>query len=344
MTDKPTSSSKGEAQALISVVLPAHNEEAGINRAFDVIGGILDESGVNWEIIVVDDGSRDQTFAMVASRARTDHRIRGIRFSRNFGKEGALLAGINAAQGDAVITMDADLQHPPSLIPQMIDAWRLGAKVVHAVKRQRKHDSAIMKVRAWAFNTVITWLGGINIQNSSDFKLLDRVVVDVIARQLPERRRFFRGLADWVGYKNVEILFDVAERSDGEGKWSFFGLVELALTALVSFTSAPLRIVTVMGLFTLTLGVWLTIETLVSWFHGNAVSGFATTILTLLIIGSFIMISLGVIGEYIAKIYEEVKARPVYLIDETVEYSQESFRSSDSFTEEVMHGRAFQGR
>jgi glycosyltransferase involved in cell wall biosynthesis len=309
------------AQALISVVLPAHNEEAGISRAFDVIGRTLDECGVSWEIIAVDDGSRDQTFAVISSITRNDSRIRGIRFSRNFGKEAALLAGINAARGEAVITMDADLQHPPSVIPEMLEAWRAGAKVVHAVKRQRKHDSAVMRLRAWLFNKTISWLGGINIQNSSDFKLMDRVVVDVIARRLPERRRFFRGLADWVGYKNVEIPFDVAERSDGEGKWSFLGLVELALTALVSFTSAPLRIVTIMGLLTLALGLGLTIDTLWSWLQGRAVSGFATMILTQLIIGSFIMISLGIIGEYIAKIYEEVKARPVYIIDEHVGFN-----------------------
>jgi len=311
-------SSVGSAQTLISVVLPAHNEEAGISRAFDVIGRTLDECGVDWEIIAVDDGSRDQTFAVISSIARNDSRIRGIHFSRNFGKEAALLAGISAAHGDAVITMDADLQHPPSVIPQMLEAWRKGAKVIHGVKRQREHDSMAMKVRASIFNKTISWLGGINIQNSSDFKLMDRVVVDVIAQQLPERRRFYRGLADWVGYKNTEVQFDVAERSDGEGKWSILGLVELALTALVSFTSAPLRIVTILGLLTLTLGLGLTVDTLWSWFHGRAVSGFATMILTLLIIGSFIMISLGIIGEYIAKIYEEVKARPVYLIDESV--------------------------
>ncbi len=321
MKEHISPSSRGSAQPLISVVLPAHNEEAGISRAFDVIGRTLDECGVSWEIIAVDDGSRDQTFAVISSITRNDSRIRGIRFSRNFGKEAALLAGINAARGEAVITMDADLQHPPSVIPEMLEAWRAGAKVVHAVKRQRKHDSAVMRLRAWLFNKTISWLGGINIQNSSDFKLMDRVVVDVIARRLPERRRFFRGLADWVGYKNVEIPFDVAERSDGEGKWSLLGLVELALTALVSFTSAPLRIVTIMGLLTLALGLGLTIDTLWSWLQGRAVSGFATMILTLLIIGSFIMISLGIIGEYIAKIYEEVKARPVYLIDEHVGFN-----------------------
>jgi glycosyltransferase involved in cell wall biosynthesis len=307
---------------LISVVLPTHNEEAGISRAFDTIGRTLDDCGVRWEIIAVDDGSRDRTFAVISSRAAEDNRVRGIHFSRNFGKEAALLAGIHAARGEAVITMDADLQHPPDMIPQMLEAWRAGAKIVHGIKRQREHDSMVMRIRAWIFNKTISWLGGINIKNSSDFKLIDRVVVDVIAQQLPERRRFYRGLADWVGYKNVEVSFDVAERCDGEGKWSLLGLVELALTALVSFTSAPLRIVTFMGLLTLALGLGLTVDTLWSWFHGRAVSGFATMILTLLIIGSFIMISLGIIGEYIAKIYEEVKARPIYLIDESTGFDR----------------------
>jgi len=316
VTERITPTGTDSPRALISIVLPAHNEEVGISRAFDVIGRTLDDCGVSWEIIAVDDGSRDQTFAVISNCAVEDNRILGIHFSRNFGKEAALLAGINAARGQAVITMDADLQHPPSIIPRMLEAWRAGAKVVHGVKRQREHDSMAMRIRAWIFNKTISWLGGINIQNSSDFKLLDRVVVDVIARQLPERRRFYRGLADWVGYKNVQIPFDVAERSDGMGKWSILGLIELALTALVSFTSAPLRIVTFMGLLTLALGLGLTVDTLWSWLHGRAVSGFATMILTLLIIGSFIMISLGIIGEYIAKIYDEVKSRPVYLIDE----------------------------
>jgi glycosyltransferase involved in cell wall biosynthesis len=305
-------------QPLVSVVLPAHNEQAGISRAFDVIGGVLNGCNVRWEIIAVDDGSRDGTFGAIKVRGQGDPRIRGIRFSRNFGKEAALLAGIDAARGDAVITMDADLQHPPTLIPQMLEAWRAGAKVVHAVKRQREHDSAVTRLRAWLFNKVVSWLGGINIQNSSDFKLLDRVVADVIAGQLPERRRFFRGLTDWVGYRSIEIPFDVEERQEGQGKWSLLGLIELAVTALVSFTSAPLRIITFMGLLTLALGLLITADTLWSWFHGVAVSGFATIILTLLIIGSFVMISLGVIGEYIAKIYEEVKERPVYLVEDRV--------------------------
>ena len=328
MTEKASPPGKDADEVLVSVVLPAHNEAIGIGHALDVIGRTLDGCGVRWEIIVVDDGSSDQTFAVVSQRARGDGRIRGLHFSRNFGKEAALLAGIEAARGDAVITMDADLQHPPGLIPALLEAWRGGARVVHGVKRQREHDSAAMRLRAWIFNKTISSLGGINLQNASDFKLLDRTVLDVITRQLPERRRFYRGLADWVGYRSVNVPFDVAERSDGVGKWSILGLVELALTALVSFTSAPLRIVTIMGLLTLGLGLALTVDTLWSWLHGRSVSGFATMILTLLIIGSFIMISLGIIGEYIAKIYEEVKARPVYLIDARAGFEAEALRQA----------------
>jgi glycosyltransferase involved in cell wall biosynthesis len=307
-----------DASPLLSVVIPAHNEEAGIEHALGVIRAILDKCDILWEIIVVDDGSRDATFATLSDLATRDARIHAIRFSRNFGKEAALLAGLRAARGQAVVTIDADLQHPPSLIPDLLESWRRGAKVVHAVKRERHPDGASVRARAWMFNQVLSRLGGIDIRNSSDYKLLDRVAVDVIVNQLHEHRRFYRGLADWVGYDSAEVAFDVAEREHGSGKWSVFGLLDLAVTALVSFTSAPLRIVTIMGFMTLTLGFGLGIETLWSLWRGATVSGFATIILTVLIIGSFIMISLGIIGEYIAKIYDEVKNRPIYLIDRRV--------------------------
>jgi len=300
---------------LISVVVPAHNEAQGIAHATGVIGGVLDSCNVRWEIVIVDDGSHDDTFERVCELARNDPRIKGVRFSRNFGKESALLAGLKFASGDAVITIDADLQHPPSLIPQMIEYWRGGAKVVDAVKRSRDTDGPLTRLRAHLFNTLLSRLGGIHVENSSDFKLLDRVVVDTIARMLPERKRFYRGLADWVGYQRVSLPFDVAVRESGQGKWSLWKLVELALTAMISFTSAPLRIVTVMGFFTLVFGFLVGVEALIGWARGFAVSGFATTIATLLIIGSTIMISLGIIGEYIAKIYDEIKARPAYLVE-----------------------------
>jgi hypothetical protein len=217
-----------------------------------------------------------------------------------------------------VVTIDADLQHPPHLITCMIDEWRKGAKVVNAVKRSRQRDGVLTRLRARVFNSILSSLGGINVQNSSDFKLLDRVVVDAIARGLPERQRFYRGLSGWVGYSHVSIPFDVEARAEGQGKWTLWKLADLATTATVSFTSAPLRIVTILGLLTLAFGFAVGSEAIIGWFRGRAVSGFTTTITTLLILGSFIMISLGIIGEYIAKIYDEIKARPPYLVEASI--------------------------
>ena len=303
---------------LLSVVVPAHNEAAGIAHATSVILNALASCGMKLELIVVDDGSRDDTFERVRELSRKDPRIKGLRFSRNFGKEGALLAGLKSASGDAVVTIDSDLQHPPALIPRMIEEWRNGAAVVDAVKRSRENDGLLTRMRAGLFNALLSRLGGINLENASDFKLLDRVVVDAITRELPERQRFYRGLADWVGYRHASVPFDVGTRAEGQGKWSLWRLVGLATTAIVSFTSAPLQIVTVLGVLTLGLGFVVGADAMIAWFQGRAVSGFATTIITLLVVGSFIMISLGIIGEYLAKIYDEIKARPSYLVESAV--------------------------
>jgi len=247
---------------LLSVVIPAHNEETGIAHALSVVQAVLETCGMDWEIIVVDDGSRDRTFERLGELAAANPRIRGARFSRNFGKEAALLAGLNLARGDAVVTIDADLQHPPRLIPDMIAAWRRGAKVVDGVKRSRATDGALTRLRAHVFNTALSRLGGINMENSSDFKLLDRVAVDAITQALPERQRFYRGLSDWVGYSHDSVLFDVEERAQGQGKWSLWGLIGLATTAIVTFTSAPLRIVTGLGVVTLIFGCVIAAEAL----------------------------------------------------------------------------------
>jgi glycosyltransferase involved in cell wall biosynthesis len=308
---------------LLSVVVPAHNEAPGITHAIDVIADALSSCGMKLEIIVVDDGSRDETFERVKDRSIADSRVKGIRFTRNFGKEAALLAGLRVASGEAVVTIDSDLQHPPALIPKMIEEWRKGAMVVDAVKRRRENDGILTRLRAGLFNALLSRLGGINMGNSSDFKLLDRVVVDAIARELPERQRFYRGLADWVGYRHASIPFDVEARAEGQGKWSLWKLMQLATTAIVSFTSAPLQIVTVLGIVTLLLGVVVGADALIAWFQGRAVSGFATTIITLLVVGSFIMISLGIIGEYLAKIYDEIKARPTYLVESAVGFDSD---------------------
>jgi polyisoprenyl-phosphate glycosyltransferase len=299
---------------LISIIVPAYNESKSLKSFVSSLTGFLDPVYQDYEVIIVDDGSTDTTYALASALTEQDARIKSISFSRNFGKESALLAGLKYSSGSAVITIDADGQHPPELVPSMIEKWQAGAMIVNAVKNTRGDESKAKKLAAQWINGLISSLGGINVNNSSDYKLLDREVVDILINELPEKERFFRGLTYWVGFENSYIYFDVAPRIDDHSKWSFNDLFELSITAITSFTSAPLRIITILGLLTLVLGTTIGIDALWSLAHQQSVSGFATIIMTLLIIGSFIMISLGIIGEYIAKIYEEVKSRPVYFI------------------------------
>jgi len=307
----------------VSVVIPAYHEEETIERTVQVVREHLKKCDIGYEILIVDDGSRDGTFGKVCKMAETGTGVRGIRLSRNFGKEAAILAGLTAARGDAVITIDADLQHPPDLIPEMIRRWRAGVRVVHAVKRSREGDSFLARQRAVLFNRILTRLGGIDMQNASDFKLLDRVAVDMVVTGLRERSRFFRGLAQWVGFEQESIPFDVATRQFGQGKWSLRALFDLGITAFVSFTTDPLRIVMFLGLATLVFAVMVATDTLWSVYRGRSVSGFATLEITILLVGSFVMISLGIIGEYIAKIYEETKARPSYIVSSRCGFIEE---------------------
>ena len=299
----------------LSVVMPTFNEEAGISRSVSRVMSILAETNLRWEIIIVDDGSGDNTYGRICELASLDNRVIGARFSRNFGKEAALLAGLKMATGDAVITMDSDLQHPPELIKQMVAEWHRGAKVVHGVKVSRKSDSGMVRLRARIFNKIMKMISGLDLYQTSDFKLLDRVAVKAIAEWLPERMRFYRGLAAWAGFRVAYVHFEVAERADGHSKWSMAQLFGLALTAITSFTALPLRIITLLGVVTFAIGIVVGGEAFYSWTQGEAASGFATIELTLLILGSFTMISLGIVGEYVARIYEEVKKRPIYLIE-----------------------------
>lgn len=299
---------------LLSVVLPTFREEVGIERMLAVLEDVLSGMNQAFEVIVVDDGSPDRTFDVVSNLCQTRPWLRAIRFSRNFGKEAALLAGLEAAMGDVVITMDADLQHPPASIPQFLAAWEKGVQVVNGVKIDRAEDNFWYASIADRVTRCIGRMTGITLQAASDFKLLDRVVVNILIDDLTERERFFRGLSQWVGFRQEALPFKVAASTRVERNWTLGGLVRLTATALVSFTSAPLQIITILGLVTLLLAVVIGSEALWSRLSGNAVSGFTTLILTLLLVGSFIMISLGILGAYIAKIYEEIKGRPIYLI------------------------------
>ncbi len=307
-----------ESSPLISIIIPAYNEASGIERTVNAVISVISACQINWEILVVDDGSQDDTNQTMMRLNSLDQRIKSLRLSRNFGKENALLAGLEYASGAAMITIDADLQHPPELIPAMIAEWQAGAQIVHAVKRTRQQETRLKKTATHLINQLISSLGGIDTTNSSDFKLLDREIAAIIVNQLPEKQRFFRGLTSWIGFTEAYLYFDVEQRSDGVSKWSFGSLFELSVTALTSFTSLPLRIVSLLGIVTLILGFLIASDAIWSLIQGRAVSGFATIIISILMIGSFIMISLGIIGEYIAKIYEEVKARPHYLISNTI--------------------------
>lgn len=300
---------------VVSVVMPAHEEADVIEMAIREVRRAVEETGLGWEIIVVDDGSRDETFERVRCFAERNPGVRGLRLSRNFGKEAAILAGLRAASGRAVITIDADLQHPPSLIPEMVRQWQEGAKVINGLKHNQYRPSSLNRAGVGLFNAALARFAGLQLKDASDFKLLDRIVVDAIVSDFPERTRFYRGLADWVGYEQVSIPFEVEERAAGVTKWSLWGLIRLAVSAVISFTAMPLRIVTLMGVMTLVLGLGVGTDALISWIRGEAVSGFATIIITLCIIGSFIMISLGIMGEYISRIFQETKRRPAYLIE-----------------------------
>lgn len=303
---------------LLSVVLPAYNEEKMIEKAGIVIGQILEKQKIPYEIVFVDDGSKDGTWSEIERTAQKDPHIAGVHFSRNFGKESAMLAGLANTKGDCCVVMDCDLQHPPETLVEMYRLWEQGYEVVEGVKHSRGKESLAHKASAGMFYKLISKAVGIDMSRASDFKLLDRKAVDALL-DMPERNAFFRALSAWIGYKTTSVEFDVREREEGESKWSTKSLIRYAITNIVSFSSAPMQFVTGAGVFVFFLAVILGIQTLIHYFTGNAVEGFTTVILLLLLIGSILMISLGIIGYYISKIYEEVKGRPRYLISRKID-------------------------
>jgi len=303
----------------ISVILPVYNEGNSFAGVVGEVISSLDEARMIGEIILVDDGSSDNTWAEVRRLSEAFPNIRGIRFSRNFGKEYAVAAGLETAVGDAVIVMDADGQHPPSLIPEMIRIWQASdADIVDARKTDRRRESFFSKLSAGIFYVLWNRLSGFELEGASDFKLLDRRAVNAFL-SMDERNVFFRGMTAWIGFKKVSVPFEVAERSEGKTSWSLLRLSRLATNALTGFSAVPLHIVTLTGVLFLLFAFVLALQTLWVYLSGHAVTGFATVILLLLIIGSVLMFSLGVIGEYLARIYEEVKRRPRYIIAERVQ-------------------------
>ena len=302
----------------ISLIVPAYQEERLIASAIREIRAHAQQAGEPFELIVIDDGSTDGTWmAIEAARAEVPELI-GLRLSRNFGKEGAIAAGLDIARGDACIVLDADLQHPPALIPKMVCAWRRDKwDVVEAVKSDRGQESLSHRLVTRTFYRIAGWLTGHELQDASDFKLLDRRVVDEW-RRLGERVTFFRGLVSWLGFRRTQIQFEVPPRRGGGTRWSVRGLTRLAVHAVTSFSALPLQLVTVFGVVTLIVAAAVGVQAVRLWYTGVALPGFTTVILLELMIGGFLMMSLGIIGTYIARIYDEVKGRPRYVIRDRI--------------------------
>ncbi len=300
---------------MISVILPSYNEEKMISIAAGRLAEILGGAGIDYELLFVDDGSRDATWSEIRRCAAADPHVVGVHFSRNFGKESAMFAGLETAKGDCAVVIDCDLQHPPEKIVDMYRLWEQGYEVVEGIKEDRGEESGFHKFAANSFYSLISRATGMDMASSSDFKLLDRKVVDTL-NSLPERNVFFRALSFWVGYKKTEVSYRVQARTEGESKWSTRSLIRYAITNIASFSSAPLHMVTVMGVLMLLVALVFGVISLVQKIMGTAQPGFTTVILLLLLIGSFLMISLGIIGYYLARIYDEIKGRPRYIISE----------------------------
>lgn len=299
--------------SLLSVVLPAYNEEMMVGKTCRVLREILGTAGIAYELVIVDDGSMDRTWEVIQKAAKRDPNVTGIHFSRNFGKESAVFAGLAQAMGDVVAVMDCDLQHPPETLIEMYHLWEKGYEVIEGVKKSRGKEGFLHKKCAGFFYDIMSKATKVNMRNASDFKMMDRKVVESIL-SMPERNMFFRATSSWVGYQTTSVFFEVREREAGESKWSTWALVKYAFTNIVAFSTLPLQFVTMAGAICFLLSVLLVVYSLIQYFTGHAVEGYTTIIIVLLFLGSAMMMSLGVIGYYISKIYEEVKRRPRYII------------------------------
>lgn len=303
----------------LSVVLPAFNEAEGIRAFLEQLVGSLQACCSSFEIWLVDDGSRDATWAQVSAAREQIPQLRALRFTRNFGKEAAILAGLRHAHGRAVIVMDADGQHPPTLLPQMLQLWRSGsAQIVAAQKIARDADGWTARLKARLFNGLMRILTGLDLSGASDFRLLDRRVVDALLA-FPEKVRFFRGMTVWTGFVTAQLGFEVAPRIAGSTQWNTAQLMRLAVTAITAYSAKPLGMIFRLGLLGMVAAALLLLQALYSWFSGVAVSGWTSLTVVVLFFGSATLLSLGVLGAYLAQIFDEIKRRPEFLILERLD-------------------------
>ena len=309
---------KNHLQKTVTVLIPCYNEEASLSLLYNKLAELGNDDRFVWEFLFINDGSKDNTLSLLKELASNDPRIRYISLSRNFGKENAMLAGFDLATGDCMVIMDADLQHPPTLIPKMLQRWEEGYEDVYARRKDRNTDSWLRRRLSNQYYKLLQKVSNVDIlQNVGDFRLLDRKCIDAL-KQLRETERYTKGMYCWIGFKKTELEYEVAERVAGASSFSYRKLIKLAFNGFTSYTTAPLKVSTFIGLFVSLLSFVLMLVFLIkSLLYGDPVQGFPTLITVILFLGGIQLLSLGIIGEYLGKVFTETKHRPAYLISET---------------------------
>lgn len=302
----------------VTILIPAYNEEESLPMLYSELCSLMDShKEYEWEVLFVDDGSKDKTLDILKVFRNTDKRVNFVSLSRNFGKENAMLAGFDYATGDCMVIMDADLQDPPSLIPQMLKYWEEGYDDVYARRADRGSESFLRKMFSLLFYKILDNSTRFDVlQNVGDFRLLDRICINALKR-LRENERYTKGMFCWIGYKKKEIIFDRSDRVAGNSNWNFWGLFELAIEGITSFTTSPLRFSTILGVCSAFGAFCYMMYFLVKTFvWGDPIQGFPTLIVVILFLGGVQLISIGIIGEYLGRVFNETKQRPTYLCRE----------------------------
>jgi len=304
-----------ESRKRIAIVIPAYNEEDNVEIAYKRLKEVLDSTNYDYELIFVDDGSKDNTLSKLLELYEKDKKVKVISLSRNFGKEIALSAGLDYVDADAVIPFDVDLQDPPEVIPKLIAKFEEGYDVVNAVRIKREGETFLKRFTSKAFYKIINILSDIEIpQDVGDFRLISKAALNAV-KQIRERKRFMKGIFAWVGFKTTSVYYERAPRYAGKTKWNYFKLINLAIEGITSFSIAPLRLASLLGLFVsfvaFLYAMWIIIQKLV---YGNPVKGYPSIMVAILFLGGVQLITIGIIGEYVGRIYEEVKQRPLYIV------------------------------
>jgi polyisoprenyl-phosphate glycosyltransferase len=306
---------QSNSKKILSIIAPAYNEEAGLDEFYSRLVNAVKDLSLELEIIYVNDGSQDGTVEIMSKQHDNDPRITIIDLSRNFGKEVALTAGLDHASGDAVVIIDTDLQDPPELIPELVERWHEGYDVVNAKRIKRKGESGFKKITSFVYYRFLYQLSDIKIpKDTGDFRLLSRNALDALLK-LREKHRYMKGLFAWVGYSQAEITYERDERYAGETKWHFFGLLNLAFEGLTSFSVLPLRLASLLGVLSAFVGLaFAVIIVLKKMMFGDPVAGYPSLVVLITFIGGIQLLALGIIGEYLGRVFNETKNRPLYLI------------------------------